>query len=47
MVDNKSNKILCVAQAAGRRHDFRLFKQSQTVIHHTIIAQVDTGYQGQ
>ena len=46
MVDKKSHKILCVAQAAGRRHDFRLFKQSQTAIHPTIIAQVDTGYQG-
>jgi DDE superfamily endonuclease len=27
-------------------HDFRLFKESKTVIHPTIKAQVYTGYQG-
>ena len=46
MVDKKSNKILCVAQAAGRRHDFRLFKESKTQIHPTINVLTDSGYQG-
>lgn len=46
MVDKTSNKILCVAQAAGRKHDYRLFKESKTAIHPSIMAQVDTGYQG-
>ncbi len=27
-------------------HDFRLFKESKTYIHPSILAQVDTGYQG-
>lgn len=46
MVDKKTQKIICVAGAQGRMHDFRLFKESKTVIHPTIKAQVDTGYQG-
>lgn len=46
MVDKKSKKILCVAQAVGRKHDYRLFKESKTAIHPSIVAQVDTGYQG-
>ena len=46
MVDKKSKKIICVAQSEGRKHDFRLFKESKTYIHDSIKAQVDTGYQG-
>ena len=42
----KSKKIICVAQSEGRKHDFRLFKESKTYIHPDIKAQVDTGYQG-
>lgn len=30
----------------GRKHDYKLYKQSQTPIHPTITAEVDTGYQG-
>ena len=46
MVDKQTQKIICVAGAEGRKHDFRLFKESKTYIHSTIKAQVDTGYQG-
>ncbi|MCX6187527.1 MAG: IS5/IS1182 family transposase, partial [Bacteroidetes bacterium] len=46
MVDKKTQKIICVAGAQGRMHDFKLFKESKTVIHPTIKAQVYTGYQG-
>jgi hypothetical protein len=45
-VDKKSKKIICVTQSEGRKHDFRLFKESKTYIHPSIKAQVDTGYQG-
>jgi hypothetical protein len=30
----------------GRKHDFRMFKDSKTHIHPTMHVQVDTGYQG-
>ncbi len=46
MVDKKTKKIICVAGAEGRKHDYRLFKESKTYIHPTIKALVDTGYQG-
>ena len=35
-----------MAQSEGRKHDYRLFKESKTYIHNTIKSQVDTGYQG-
>ena len=46
MVDKRTQKIICVAGAEGRKHDYRLFKESKTYIHPTIKTQVDTGYQG-
>ena len=30
----------------GRKHDFRMFKESKTHIHPAINIQTDTGYQG-
>jgi hypothetical protein len=45
-VDKKSKKIICTAFANGKRHDFRLFKESKTNIHPEIIAITDTGYLG-
>ena len=35
-----------MAQAQGRKHDYRLFKESKTYIHPNTKSQVDTGYQG-
>jgi hypothetical protein len=46
LVDKVCRKIICVAQAEGRKHDYRLFKESKTYIHPTTKSQVDTGYQG-
>ena len=46
IADKKTRRIICTAQAEGRRHDFRLFKQSRTAIHQTIKTQTDTGYMG-
>lgn len=42
----KSRKIICTAFSNGKRHDFRLFKESKTRLHPTIKAVTDTGYQG-
>ena len=46
MVDKNTKRVICIAQANGRQHDFRLFKESKTYIHPSIEAQTDTGYQG-
>ena len=46
MVDKKSHKIICTSFCNGKRHDFRLFKESKTHIHPATDVLVDTGYQG-
>jgi len=46
VVDKKSQKIICTAFSNGKRHDFRLFKESKTRIHPDISVLTDTGYQG-
>lgn len=46
MVDKKSRKIICTAFCNGKRHDFRLFKESKAHIHPDTNVLVDTGYQG-
>ncbi|OPZ22786.1 MAG: Transposase DDE domain protein [bacterium ADurb.BinA186] len=45
-MDKKSQQIICTAFANGKRHDFRLFKESKTQIHPVIGVVTDTGYQG-
>jgi hypothetical protein len=46
VADGKTRHIICTAFGKGRRHDFRLFKQSKTHLHPDIKCGVDTGYQG-
>jgi len=46
LVDKKTRKVICTAFANGKRHDFRLFKESKTNIHPEILAKTDTGYVG-
>ena len=46
VVDKKSHKVICTAFCNGKRHDFRLFKESKVRIHPDTKALVDTGYQG-
>jgi len=46
IVDKKSQKIMCTSFSKGKRHDFRLFKESRVRLHPTIKALTDTGYQG-
>ncbi len=45
-MDKKSKRIICITQSFGRKHDFKLFKQSKTHVHPSIKMQVDTGYMG-
>jgi len=42
----KSKAVICTNFANGKRHDFRLFKESKVRIHPKIKALTDTGYQG-
>lgn len=41
-----SRRILCVRVGQGRRHDFRLFKESRVRVHPSVSIDADTGYQG-
>ena len=46
MVDKKEKRVICTNFSNGKRHDFRLFKESGVHIHPTIRSLTDTGYQG-
>ena len=46
VVDKKTRRIISTAITNGKRHDFRLFKESKTRIHPDIKVLTDTGYQG-
>ncbi len=45
-MDKKTKGIICTAFSNGKRHDFKLFKESKTRIHPEIKTITDTGYQG-
>ena len=46
LINKKTRAIICTEFSNGKRHDFRLFKESRTFILPTIIAKTDTGYLG-
>lgn len=46
MVEQKSGKIIAVCTGNGRKHDFRLFKESRLPLLPAIEIQADSGYQG-
>lgn len=46
MVDKKKKKIICTSFSNGKRHDFRLFKESGVHIHPNTKSLTDAGYQG-
>ena len=46
MIDQTSQKILCVATSVGKTHDFALFKNSRLALAPTVELLADTGYQG-
>ena len=41
-----AGKIYCVQVGKGRKHDFRVFKESNVRLHPAICLQLDRGYQG-
>ena len=46
ILDKKSRKIIGTAFSNGRKHDFKLFKESKYHIHKNTKILTDTGYQG-
>lgn len=46
MVDKNKKSIICTNFSNGKRHDFRLFKESGVYIHPNIRSLTDSGYQG-
>jgi hypothetical protein len=46
VVDKKTRKVVCVSFANGKKHDFRLFKESKVRAVKTVEINTDTGYQG-
>lgn len=46
IVARKTKQIICIEVGKGRRHDFRIYKESGTNIHPCISTEVDSGYQG-
>ena len=46
MVDKKSQKVICTAFSNGKKHDFKLFKESRFVVQDRVQLIVDSGYQG-
>jgi hypothetical protein len=46
VVDKKNRQIICTSFANGKRHDFRLFKESKVHVKPQTQLDTDTGYQG-
>ncbi len=46
VVDKKTKQVICTAFTNGKRHDFRLFKESKTRIRSDLKIITNTGYQG-
>ena len=46
MIDPASQKILCVAVASGKTHDFALFKSTRLAPPPQLEVLADSGYQG-
>lgn len=42
----KDGRIICVHIDKGRKHDFRVFKESKIHVHPAIKIETDSGYQG-
>lgn len=45
-MDKNQKEIICTSFSNGKRHDFRLFKESGVHIHPETKSLTDTGYQG-
>lgn len=46
MVNKRTKQIICTNFTNGKRHDFRLFKESKIKLDPKTKGQFDTGYQG-
>lgn len=46
MIEKESGRILAVAFAAGKTHDFTLFKESEVEFTEKTLCLADSGYQG-
>ena len=46
MVDKKSAQVICTAFSNGKRHDFRVLKESRVRFQKETQVVTDTGYQG-
>ncbi len=46
VIDKKTQQIICTDFSNGKKHDFRLFKESKILIHPQAKVMTDTGYQG-
>ena len=45
-MDRATGLIICAHVGTGRRHDLHLFKSSDVRLHKTMLALLDSGYQG-
>jgi len=45
-VDKKTRQILCTSFSYGKRHDFKLFKESGVRVKPSTVLKTDTGYLG-
>jgi hypothetical protein len=46
IIHQKTMQIIATAFANGSTHDFRLFKESKTVMAYQVLCLADAGYQG-
>ncbi|BAG41226.1 transposase [Orientia tsutsugamushi str. Ikeda] len=45
VLDKKTHKVICTNFFNGKKHDFRLFKESKILVHPKVKVITDTGYQ--
>ena len=46
VVDKADKRVICTAFANGKRHDFRLFRESDIRVNPKIVIKTDTGFIG-
>ncbi len=45
-MDKQSQKVICTSFSSGKKHDFKLFKESHVIAQSKVLVIVDSGYQG-
>ena len=46
VVERETQEVICTSFASGKKHDFKLFKQSKVAVQSEVLIIVDSGYQG-